>query len=96
MEVTLRLEEERDYKVVENVTREAFWNHYVPGCDEHLLIHHLRKAKEFGFGAIIIYGDPEYYLRFGFKASKNYNITKKEKGYSKTQDRFNEISNKFL
>ena len=210
MEIFLRLEEEKDYKIVENLTREAFWNNYVPGCDEHLLIHNLRKAKDFikeldfvalyneniigniiyvkskiidnfiehtvltfgpvsvlpeyqnkGIGsklinhtiklskemcykAIIIYGDPEYYKRFGFKASKEYKITngenkypvallvlelypnalnciegifnegkiyevnkneledfdkqfmKKEKGYSKTQDRFNELLDKYI
>jgi predicted N-acetyltransferase YhbS len=210
MEIELRLEEESDYKIVENLTREAFWNNHVPGCDEHLLIHNLRKAKEFikeldfvaiydnkiignivyvkskvrnngfeytvltfgplsvlpeyqnkGIGrklinhtiklskemdykGIIIYGDPEYYKRFGFKESKHYKITNKdkkypvallvfelypdalngiegifdegkayevnkneledfdklfpikEKGYSKTQDKFNELLDKYL
>jgi len=210
MEIILRLEEEKDYRTVENITREAFWNNHVPGCDEHLLIHNLRKTKDFikeldfvaifnekiignivyvkskiinndiehtvltfgplsvlpeyqnkgigsklinhtiklskemGYKAIIIYGDPEYYKRFGFKASKEYKITngnkkypvallvlelyqnalnciegifdegkiyevnqneledfekefvKKEKGYLKTQDRFNELLNKYL
>jgi len=210
MDIELRLEEEKDYFIVENITREAFWNHYVPGCDEHLLIHNLRKTNEFikeldfvainnnkiignivyvkakiinndmeytvltfgpisvlpeyqnnrigsklinhtvklskemGYKGIIIYGDPEYYKRFGFKESKQYKITnkekkypaallvlelypnalngiegifdegkayevdsneieefdkkfiKKEKGYSKTQDRFNEISGKYI
>jgi len=210
MEIELRLEEEKDYFTVENITREAFWNHHVPGCDEHLLIHNLRESndfineldfvainndkivgnivyvkakvknedteyavltfgpvsvlpeyqskgiggklinhtvklsKEMGFKGIIIYGDPEYYKRFGFKESKQYKITdkdkkypaallvlelypnalngiegifdegkayevdknevedfdkkfaRKEKGYSKTQDRFNEISGKYV
>jgi len=210
MDIELRLEEEKDYFIVENITREAFWNHYVPGCDEHLLIHNLRKTNEFikeldfvaisnnkiignivyikakvinndieqtvltfgpisvlpeyqkngigsklinhtvklskemGYKGIIIYGDPEYYKRFGFMESKQYKITnkekkypaallvlelypkaldgiegifdegkayevdknemeefdkkfiKKEKGYSKTQDRFNEISGKYI
>ena len=147
MEIELRLEEEKDYKTVENLTREAFWNHYVPGCDEHLLVHNLRKtnvfikeldfvaiynnkiagnimyakstiknndleytvltfgpvsvlpeyqnkgiggklinhtiklSKEMGYKAIIIYGDPEYYKRFGFKESKKYKITNKDKKY---------------
>ena len=144
MKIELRLEEEKDYRIVEEVTREAFWNIYVPGADEHLLIYNLRKAKEFihdldfvavsenkiignivyaeakvidcekkhnvitfgpvsvlpeyqnrgigtklikhtvqlakemGYKAIIIYGDPEYYKRFGFRESINYNITNKE------------------
>jgi len=147
VEIVLRPEEEKDYKIVEELTREAFWNHHVPGCDEHLLIHNLRKTKEFvreldfvalynnkiagnivyvktkiknngteynvltfgpvsvlpeyqnrgigsklinhtiklsremGFAAIIIYGDPEYYKRFGFKESKNYGITNADKKY---------------
>jgi len=210
MDIELRLEEEKDYFIVENITREAFWNLHIPGCDEHLLIHNLRKTNEFikeldfvainnykiignivyvkakiinndmeytvltfgpisvlpeyqnnrignklinhtiklskemGYKGIIIYGDPEYYKRFGFKESKQYKITnkekkypaallvlelypnalngiegifdegkayevdtneieefdkkfiKKEKGYSKTQDRFNEISGKYI
>ena len=210
MDIELRLEEEKDYFIVENITREAFWNHHVPGCDEHLLIHNLRKTNEFikeldfvainnnkiignivyvkakiinndmeytvltfgpisvlpeyqnngignklinhteklskemGYKGIIIYGDPEYYKRLGFKESKQYKITnkdkkypaallvlelypnalngiegifdegkayeidsnemeefdkkfiKKEKGYSKTQDRFKEISRKYI
>jgi predicted N-acetyltransferase YhbS len=147
MEIKLRLEEEKDYKIVGNLTREAFWNVHFPGCDEHLLIHNLRKADEFiekldfvaiydnkivgnivyveskiinngkehtiltfgplsilpeyqnngiggklinhtiklskemGYKAIIIYGDPEYYQRFGFKESKEYNITNKDKKF---------------
>ena len=141
MEIAIRLEEEKDYRTTEELTREAFWNHHVPGCDEHLLLHNLRSRDEFikeldfvalynniiagnivyvktkvknkdaehsvitfgplsvlpeyqskGIGstlvkhtinlakkmkykAIIIYGDPEYYKRFGFKESKEYRIT---------------------
>jgi len=47
MEIALRLEDERDYRIVENLTREAFWNVHFPGADEHLLIRNLRRAKEF-------------------------------------------------
>jgi predicted N-acetyltransferase YhbS len=43
----IRLEEEKDYFEVENLTREAFWNVYRPGCFEHLVIHNLRKDKCF-------------------------------------------------
>jgi len=210
MEVTLRPEEERDFPIVEELTREAFWDVYCPGCNEHLLVHKLRKAdvfvkeldfvalcdnkitgnimyaeaavknndaehtvltfgpvsvlpeyqnrgiggklinetiklsKEMGYKGIIIYGDPEYYKRFGFKQSKEYQITNggkrfpaallvlelypdalngiegifdegkayeldeneaeefdkrftaKEKGYLKSQERFKELSNKYL
>ena len=147
MEIELRLEEEKDYRIVEELTREAFWNIHFPGADEHLLVHNLRKTKEFirnldfvaisdqkivgnivyvetkiidlekehivltlgpisvlpeyqnkgigtklinktielskkmGYRAIIIYGDPEYYKKFGFKISKEYNITNREGKY---------------
>jgi predicted N-acetyltransferase YhbS len=148
MNVLLRLEEEKDYNFVENLTREAFWNIYKPGCDEHLLVHNIRKTKEFikdldyvaifndeiignivyaktkiiginkeydvitfgpvsvlpmyqkkgigkkliehtiteskemGFNAIIIYGNPKYYERFGFKNGKEYKITDIEGNYN--------------
>jgi predicted N-acetyltransferase YhbS len=148
MDVTLRLEEEKDYSAVEHLTREAFWNVYRPGCDEHLLLHNMRnahefineldyvaiynneiignivyakskiigavnehdvltfgpisvlpmyqkkgigrkliehtikKAKEMGFKAIIIYGSPKYYERFGFKNTKEYGITDREGNYN--------------
>jgi predicted N-acetyltransferase YhbS len=149
MEITLRLEEERDFRAVEDLTREAFWDIHVPGCVEHALIHNMRSAPEFlpaldfvaeadgkivgnivyarakiicvdcggsahehivltfgpvsvlpahqnmGIGgklinhtiplaremdypAILIYGDPEYYKRFGFAVSKAFGITNKE------------------
>jgi predicted N-acetyltransferase YhbS/predicted enzyme related to lactoylglutathione lyase len=147
MDIILRSEDKKDYRLVEELTREAFWNVYVPGCDEHLLIHNLRKTNEFikeldyvavcnneivgnivyaeskiknidkeysvltfgpvsvlpkyqnkgiggklinhtiklskemGYRAIIIYGDPEYYKRFGFKESIEYEITNKDKKY---------------
>lgn len=147
MEITIRLEEEKDYRNVEEVTREAFWNLYRPGCDEHLLVHLLRSksefvrnldfvatfdgkiignivyvegqvigeskkhrvlifgpvsvlpefqgqgvgaklinhtsqlAKEMGYNAIVIYGDIEYYKRFGFKVSKEYRITNQDGKY---------------
>jgi len=148
IDVFLRLEEEKDFHPVENLTREAFWNVYKPGCDEHLLVHNIRKRKEFirdldyvavyneeiignivyakakiidvdkeydvitfgpvsvlpmyqkkgigkkliehtitkskemGFNSIIIYGNPKYYERFGFKNSKEYKITDMEGNYN--------------
>jgi len=147
LEIVLRPEQEPDFSTVENLTREAFWDVYCPGCNEHLLVHNLRAssafikeldfvalcdtkiignimyakstiksndaehtiltfgpvsvlpeyqnngiggklinhtirlAKEMGYKGIIIYGDPEYYKRFGFKESKAYKITNKDKKY---------------
>lgn len=47
MNIILRLEEERDFSAVENLTREAFWNVYNPGCNEHFILHNLRKSQAF-------------------------------------------------
>jgi predicted N-acetyltransferase YhbS len=138
----LRLEEPRDYSEVEHLVREAFWNVYQPGCDEHYLLHLLRDsagyilemhfvavyegqiigsivyscsrvvdddglewsaltfgplsvlpeyqrkgigsalirhtvslAEQNGERAIIIFGNPAYYSRFGFRPSSDFGIT---------------------
>lgn len=150
MKIQIRNEIEKDYREVEELTREAFWNLYVPGADEHFLVHNLRKSKEFikeldfvavhedrivgsiiytlsyiedefkqkhevvtfgpvcimpefqnkGIGrklidysikkagdlsykAIIIYGYPDYYSKYGFKGGKNYGISTPEGTYMK-------------
>lgn len=141
MDILIRLEEENDFRDVENITREAFWDVYRPGCFEHLIVHKIRKvpafikelsyvacendkivgniiyskakvinqenkefeiltmgpigvlpscqnkgigslllnytiqkAKEQGFKAIIIFGNPNYYRRFGFVNAEKYGI----------------------
>lgn len=43
----IRNETEKDYEVVEHITREAFWNLYVPGCEEHYLAHIMRGHEDF-------------------------------------------------
>ncbi len=43
----IRLETEKDYREVENLTREAFWNVYKPGCDEHYFVHMMRSHPDF-------------------------------------------------
>lgn len=45
--MNIRLEIKDDYAEVEELTREAFWNLYVPGCDEHYLCHILKSHKDF-------------------------------------------------
>ena len=45
--MTIRNELESDHRAVEELTREAFWNRYVPGCDEHYLVHKLRGHPDF-------------------------------------------------
>ena len=141
MRANIRLEEPADYRKVEELTREAFWNHHLPGCNEHYLLHIMRdcgafireldfvaevdgeivgnivytKAKilgdegvshdvlsfgpvsvlpalwskgigsalieytidraiESGHRAILIYGDPSYYKRFGFIPAETFGI----------------------
>ena len=121
--------------------REAFWNLYKPGCDEHLIVHKMRKvpafvkelsfvavdddkivgniiyskakvvnhnhkeveilcmgpigvlpsyqgqgigsllmnhsiekARQLGYKAVILFGNPRYYQRFGFANAKEYGI----------------------
>ena len=145
-DVTVRLEQPKDYRAVESLTREAFWGHSGrPGCDEHLLAHNLRENASFvpeldyvaevkgkavgnvmfsraaiiteagesrevltfgplsvlpgdqrhgigaalmkhtlaqaaalGYRAVIIYGEPDYYPRFGFERAGVYGITTDE------------------
>ena len=145
MKITLRLEEEKDYRTVEELTRAAFWNVYKPGCDEHFVLHNLRSspnflpeldlvaeqngmvvgniiyskckvisdtgkeqevltfgpvsvlpayqgqsigsllirhtlklAKQMGFKAVIIFGNPAYYQRFGFEPALKFSISTAE------------------
>ena len=43
----IRLEEKKDYRAVEELIRESFWNVYRPGCSEHYVIHILRDDPAF-------------------------------------------------
>lgn len=137
----MRMEREEDFEKVEFLTREAFWDLYGPGCDEHLIVHKLRKtpafvkelsyvaekdqniignviytlgrvlgdhnqehevlcmgpisvlpeyqgkgigsgllkvtlkkAKAIGYKGVVIFGDPNYYRRFGFENAEKYHI----------------------
>ena len=47
MNISIRNENENDYRTVEKLTREAFWNLYAPGCDEHYLVHKMRTHQDF-------------------------------------------------
>lgn len=141
LDIKLRLEQPADYHETEIVTREAFWNHFSPGCDEHYLIHIMRNCPVFvpeldfvavlndriignvayvksviksdngkeyevlslgpisvlpeyqgigiggkliecsrnaaygmGFRAVLLFGDPDYYLRQGFASAEQFGI----------------------
>lgn len=49
MERTIKIRNERkeDYATVEKITREAFYNLYIPGCVEHYLVHVMREHEDF-------------------------------------------------
>ena len=47
MNIEIREERSTDYWKVEELTREAFWNLYKPGCDEHYLVHTMRSHPDF-------------------------------------------------
>ena len=141
MHISIRQEVEKDFNDVEYLTREAFWDLYKPGCDEHLVLHKIRKvsafvkeldliacdndvivgniiysrakvvndenkefevlcmgpiavlpsyqnqgigsllmehsiekARQLGYKGVVIFGNPDYYHRFGFVDAKEYNI----------------------
>ncbi|WP_296561397.1 hypothetical protein [uncultured Acetobacterium sp.] len=67
---TVRLEMQKDWREVENLTREAFWNKYRPGCSEHFVLHQYRSRSDFvkelqkGYltGVTGTYQDPVGYL----------------------------------
>lgn len=141
-EIAVRLETPADYRDVEHLTRDAFWNRYKPGCDEHLILHKMRdlpafvkdldlvaadatgrlvgtavgtearivgsgndemvvlclgpiavtpdhqrqgigfllmerllaRARELGYPAVLLFGDPHYYARFGFRNAEEFGI----------------------
>ena len=45
--LTIRLETKKDYRAVEELVREAFWNIYKPGADEHYYVHQMRNHPDF-------------------------------------------------
>jgi len=43
----IRLEKKEEYREVENLVRESFWNVYRPGCQEHYILQQLRNDSAF-------------------------------------------------
>jgi len=145
MNIIIRNENNSDFRKVKDITRKAFWNLFVPGCNEHYLVHIMRNHKDFiqeldlvavindkvvgnimymkshvvneideimetitfgpvcvhpsyqknGIGtalikksieiaikdnhkAILIYGLPHNYCKYGFRSSKDFNVSNKE------------------
>lgn len=46
-QMKIRRGNSKDCSEVENVTREAFWNVYRPGCVEHLVVHNFPSSPAF-------------------------------------------------
>lgn len=45
--IKIRLERKEEYREVENLVRESFWNVYRPGCLEHYVLKCLRNDPDF-------------------------------------------------
>ena len=45
--IIIRLEKQEEYREVENMVRESFWNVYRPGCLEHYVLNQLRHDPAF-------------------------------------------------
>lgn len=76
----IRKETPADYRMVEEMTREAFWNVYVPGCSEHYLTHIMREHKDF-ISELNLVLELEGEIIATVKYTKSY--LKDENGYEK-------------
>ena len=47
MNLQIRRELPEDYRITESIIREAFWNMFRQGCDEHYLMHIMRESKDY-------------------------------------------------
>lgn len=45
--LVIRNERDADREIVEEITRRAFYNLYIPGCVEHYLVHIMREHEDF-------------------------------------------------
>ncbi|TBX79372.1 N-acetyltransferase [Bacillus mycoides] len=48
--------------------------HQKKGIGGKLIVAALEKAKELGYGSVVVLGHPEYYPKFGFKKASDWNI----------------------
>ncbi|MDM5194499.1 N-acetyltransferase [Bacillus hominis] len=49
-------------------------DHQKKGIGGKLIVAALEKAKELGYGSVVVLGHPEYYPKFGFKKASEWNI----------------------
>ena len=54
----IRVEREDDFRQVEEMVRDAFWNLYMPGANEHFILHRMRNKPEFIKELSLVYIDP--------------------------------------
>jgi putative acetyltransferase len=47
MKVRIRNEDKNDERIVEEITKRAFWNLHEVGCNEHYLVHLMRNHQDF-------------------------------------------------
>jgi len=45
--MVIRNETQDDYRIVEEMIKKAFWNLYVPGCNEHYFAHQVRESEDY-------------------------------------------------
>ncbi|HDR7795601.1 TPA: N-acetyltransferase [Bacillus luti] len=48
--------------------------HQKKGIGGKLIVAALEKAKELGYGSVVVLGHPEYYPKFGFKKASEWNV----------------------
>ena len=85
--IVIRLEEKSEYRKVENLVRDSFWNVYRPGCLEHYVLNQLRNDPAFVpeldfvmyqdgelIGQNIFEGNIDFYGKSGFKQANEYGI----------------------
>jgi len=49
-------------------------SHQKKGIGGKLITAALEKAKELGYGSVVVLGHPEYYQKFGFESASQWNI----------------------
>jgi predicted N-acetyltransferase YhbS len=54
MRISIQPTTKEDFPLTENITREAFWNLYRPGCVEHLILHNLRNSTSYCIGLDLV------------------------------------------
>ena len=76
--IIIRSEKKEEYREVENLVRESFWNVYRPGCLEHYVLNQLRNdpafVKELGCGAVCFEGNIDFYGKSGFAPASTFGI----------------------